>query len=316
MILYKLENNELQEIQTHRFDLEREIQSLVENNCSNLFNLKFIATEFTVGEFRLDTLAYDEESSSFVIIEYKNTQNYSVIDQGYSYLSVMLDRRSDFILKYNEVTNSSLRSSDIDWTQSRVIFISPSFNKYQINSINYRDVPFELYEIKKFQNNIVGIQQIKGTSNNRIEIFADADAEIQEVANQINVYVESHHLERTNAQCQQLWESIKEYFLNLGDTTINVKRHYISIKRNNRAVCFTHFQQNNLRINILLGYQLADGSRSAGFFEISDPMQLGESRESLDRNGVTTYERSFYPQDSSNYDYMIAMLKQKYDALA
>ena len=75
MILYKLENNELQEIQTHRFDLEREIQSMVENNCSNLFNLKFIASEFTVGEFRLDTLAYDEESSSFVIIEYKNTQN-------------------------------------------------------------------------------------------------------------------------------------------------------------------------------------------------------------------------------------------------
>ena len=316
MILYKLENNELQEIQTNRFDLEREIQSMVENNCSHLFNLKFVASEFTVGEFRLDTLAYDEESSSFVIIEYKNTQNYSVIDQGYSYLSVMLDRRSDFILKYNEVTNSTLRSADIDWTQSKVIFISPSFNKYQINSINYRDVPFELYEIKKFQNDIVGIQQIKGTSNNRIEIFADADAEIQEVAGQINVYVESHHLERTNNQCQQLWESIKEYFLNLGDTTINVKRHYISIKRNNRAVCFTHFQQNNLRINVLLGYQLADGSRNAGFFEISDPMQLGESRESVDRNGVTTYEHSFYPQDSSNYDYMIAMLRQKYDALA
>ena len=52
------------------------------------------------------------------------------------------------------------------------------------------------------------------------------------------------------------------------------------------------------------------------FFEISDPVQLGESRESVDRNEVTTYEHSFYPQDSSNYDYMIAMLKQKYDALA
>ena len=53
-----------------------------------------------------------------------------------------------------------------------------------------------------------------------------------------------------------------------------------------------------------------------GFFEISDPMLLDESRESVDRNGVTTYEHSFYPQDSSNYDYIIAMLKQKYDALA
>jgi len=313
MILYKLESNELQEIQTQRFDLEQEIQSMVENNCSNLFNLKFIASEFTVGEFRLDTLAYDEESTSFVIIEYKNTQNFSVIDQGYSYLSVMLDRRSDFILKYNEVTNSSLRGSDIDWTQSKVIFISPSFNKYQINSINYRDVPFELYEIKKFQNNIVGIQQIKGTSNNRIETFLPDRDEGDPPP--FVVYVESHHLDRTNAQCKQLWENIKEYFLNLGDTSLNVKRNYISIKRNNRAVCFIHFQQNNLRINVLKGYQLADGSRNAGFIEISDPMQIGESRESVDRNGVTTFEYSFYPQDSSNYDYIIAMLRQKYDAL-
>lgn len=316
MILYKLENNELQEIQTHRFDLEREIQSMVENNCSHLFNLKFIASEFTVGEFRLDTLAYDEESSSFVIIEYKNTQNYSVIDQGYSYLSVMLDRRSDFILKYNEVTNSTLRSADIDWTQSKVIFISPSFNKYQINSINYRDVPFELYEIKKFQNDIVGIQQIKGTSNNKIEIFADADNEIQSVANEIRVYTETQHVQKTNAHCQQLWEKIKEYFLNLGDTSINAKQHYVSIKRNTRAVCFTHFNQTNLRINVLMGYQYADGSRRQGFFEINDPLQLGEVKEYASQNGEVTFEYSFYPENEENFDYMIAMLKQKYDALA
>ena len=311
MILYKLENNELQEIQTHRFGLEREIQSMVENNCSNLFNLKFIVSEFTVGEVRLDTLTFDEESSSFVIIEYKNTQNYSVIDQGYSYLSVMLDRRSDFILKYNEVTNSTLRSTEIDWTQSKVIFISPSFSRYQINSINYRDVPFELYEIKKFQNNIVGIQQTKGTSNNRIETFPEPDT----IPPDLVVYGESDHLERTNPQCQQLWENIKEYFLNLGDTAINIKKHYISIKRNNRAVFFTHFQANNLRIHVLLGYINPDGTRSNSFFEINDPTELGERRESVDINGIRTNEYVLTPDGNSNLDYLIAMLKQKYNSL-
>jgi len=43
MILYKLENNELQEIQTHRFDLECDVQSLVENNCSNLLQLNLLS---------------------------------------------------------------------------------------------------------------------------------------------------------------------------------------------------------------------------------------------------------------------------------
>jgi len=74
MDLYKIKNNKLEEINKESFNLEKDIQSLVENNLETLFNLEFISTEFSVGDFRIDTLSYDNENNNFVIIEYKKDQ--------------------------------------------------------------------------------------------------------------------------------------------------------------------------------------------------------------------------------------------------
>ena len=46
-------------------------------------------------------------------------------------MSVMLNNKSDFILEYNERKNKSLKRDEVDWSQSRIIFISPSFNTYK-----------------------------------------------------------------------------------------------------------------------------------------------------------------------------------------
>jgi hypothetical protein len=69
----------------------------------------------------------DNESKAFVIIEYKNDRNFSVVDQGMAYLSFMLNNKADFILEYNESPHSSpnLKREEVDWSQSRTIFISP-----------------------------------------------------------------------------------------------------------------------------------------------------------------------------------------------
>ena len=152
MRLFQVKKNILTPIQRDSFKLELDIQGLVEANLETLFQLEYITSEFTVGEFRLDTLAFDNESNSFVIVEYKKGHSYSVVDQGYSYLSVAVNNKADFILEYNEKTGKQLKRDDVDWSASRVIFIAPSFNSYQKNSVNFRDVPFELWEIRKFED--------------------------------------------------------------------------------------------------------------------------------------------------------------------
>ena len=61
-----------------------------------------------------------------------------------TYLKLLRDRRADFILKYNEIKGTNYNISDIDISQSKVIFFSPYYNKYQIYSSDYQNIPFIL----------------------------------------------------------------------------------------------------------------------------------------------------------------------------
>ena len=121
------ENNELKQ---KDFKNEKELQTFFERNIETIFGCKLIDTEFSVGNFRIDSLAFDEETKSFRIIEYKNVRNASLVDQGYTYLKLMLERKADFVLQYNIKTKLSLTIKDIDWSQSRIIFVSPIFTVY------------------------------------------------------------------------------------------------------------------------------------------------------------------------------------------
>ena len=105
MKLFKLNSGQLSKVKSVPFDLEKNIQKLVEQNVSTLFDIEFVKSELTFGSFRFDTLCFDNETNSFVIIEYKKGSSYSVIDQGYTYLSLLLNNKSDFILEYNETLN-------------------------------------------------------------------------------------------------------------------------------------------------------------------------------------------------------------------
>ena len=82
MDLYNLKKSKLEEVQRLSFYLEKNIQSLVKENVETHFNLKFIHSEFTIGEFRLDLLCYNNENNLFAVIEYKGRGSYFVIYQG------------------------------------------------------------------------------------------------------------------------------------------------------------------------------------------------------------------------------------------
>jgi RecB family endonuclease NucS len=133
MKLFDIRKNKVEEVEQLPFKLERDIQNLIEPNLDTFFGLKFIKSEFTVDKYRVDTLCFNEESNSFVIIEYKKGNSYSVIDQGYTYLQLLLNHKSDFLLILSQSFNKVMRVEEIDWSQSRILFISPSFNSYQKN---------------------------------------------------------------------------------------------------------------------------------------------------------------------------------------
>src|SRR3990167_4831082 len=160
MAIYSIKNRKLSFIEETNFKLEKDIQEICEENLNQLFGLQIVKSQFVFQNFRIDTLAFDPKSKSFIVIEYKKDKNFSVIDQGYAYLSLLLNNKADFILEYNENCKASLKRDDIEWSQTRVIFIAQTFTQYQIQSINFKDLPIELWEIKKYSNETISFSQI------------------------------------------------------------------------------------------------------------------------------------------------------------
>jgi len=314
MDLYKIKNGSLEEINNESFDLEKDIQSLVEKNLETLFNLEFVSTEFTIGEFRLDTLCYDNDTNSFVIIEYKRGSSYSVIDQGYSYMSTMLNNKSDFILEYNERKDTTLKRDEIDWSQSRIIFISQSFNTYQKNSVNFKDVPFELWEIKKFSNNTISLNQYKSSSKESIKnIEGGEDTIIKGVNKEVKLYDEEHHTDKVDSKTLELWFNLKQRLLEFDNVELKYTKYYIRLVYDNQNLCELKFRKGRMEISVHRGITYQDDRQSTNFFTWDDPKQISKSSSWTWKSG-NKGNVYIVQYDKINLDYILFLIKQKYDS--
>ena len=289
MNLYHLKSSSLASIPQEEFKLEKDLQHIVESNLETLFGLTFVSSEFSLGEFRLDTLAYDEENNAFVIIEYKKRNNASVIDQGYSYLSLMLNNKAEFILEFNEKRHQTLKRNEINWSSSRVLFISPSFNRYQKNSVNFKDIPFELWEIKRFAGGIISIDQVLATSKESIEqITTSQDSSvITQVSSEIQVHREEDHIAKLSPAMREVWDMLRANLEDWPESSFYARQPYIGFKRGNKTACFIHFQRNALRIDIARGEKTEEGERSSNFFDLKDLQKFAKEMNWTSQSGRT-----------------------------
>ena len=316
MDLYKINNNQLEPIDNKSFDLEKDIQGLIEKNVETLFNLEFISSEFVVGDFRLDSLCFDNEINSFVVIEYKKGSSYSVIDQGYSYMSIMLNNKSDFILEYIEKTGKSIKKSEVDWSQSKIIFVSPSFNSYQKNSINFKDVPFELWEIKKFSNNTISLNQYLSTSKESIQkLEGNKNSVIKDVGKEVKIFEEEEHTTKCNKELLLKWNQLRESLSELEGVEIVPKREYISLMMGNKTVSYFIFRKENIIVELGRGNVKTDGKKSRNYFDIDDPKNLTKERFWTWRDGTKGTLYVIRCNKNSDIDYTMFLIKQKYKNL-
>ncbi len=212
MPLFRCDKDVMSPIKSVPFVKEKDIQAITEKNIEAIFGFQFISTEFTVGNFRIDTVALDSESNSFILIEYKKSQNYSVIDQGYAYLSLMLNRKADFVLKYNQVFGKSEKPQSFDWSQSRVLFVSPAFTEFQIQAVDFKDIPIELWEVKAYEHDIVRYNRIgsKTGSQASIATVSKPNKTVNSVNRAIHVFTEEDLLENCSQEIRDLYYAVKE----------------------------------------------------------------------------------------------------------
>ena len=236
------------ELKQKDFKNEKELQNFFENNLERILGYRFIDSEFTVGDFRIDSLAFDEETKSFKIIEYKNVKNHSLVDQGYTYLKIMLERKADFVLQYNIKTKSSLTIQDIDWSQSRIIFVSPIYTAYQLNATDFKNIPVDLVKVTRYEEDIVEIDFIKKTSNVKVQDIK-MESEQNDVNKEVIVYTEEDHLAKASEEIKKVYEELKNRILELDDIDIEIKKYYIAFKGRTNIVDI-EFTKNKLKIDI------------------------------------------------------------------
>lgn len=238
--LFKLKNNKLSVIKERDLDLEAEMQSVVEGNLQNILSLEFVSSEFMLRGFRIDTLAFDKQVNAFVIIEYKKEKNFSVIDQGVSYMNLMVNNEAEFVLEYNEKTHQKLERKDVDWPQSRIIFISPEFNKYQQHAVGFRDLGIRLYQVKKYDEGIFSFDEIKPSESSKsIAIIAKSNPIARKVSEVIKTYTEEAVLEPASENNKSIYYELKKHVLELGnDIEVRPTKMYISYRRNKNFAGF------------------------------------------------------------------------------
>jgi predicted transport protein len=298
MALFKIDGK-LKAIKTIPFKLEKEIQDLTERDLDSILGLDFVKSEFSMNGFRLDTLAFDNETNAFVIIEYKRDKNFSVIDQGYAYLSLMLNNKADFILEYNEIKSKTLKRSDIDWSQSRVLFISTKFTNYQREAINFKDLPIELWEVKRYENNTISYEKIeKSGAQESIKTISKSDNEIDKVTSEIKVYSESDHLANVSDETKDLYDKLKSAILNFDNVEVKAKAKYIAFVAGSNFIDI-HPQKKAVKIWLNL---------SKG--DLDDPRGITRDVSATGHWGNGDYEIQI--TNDENIDYIMSLVKQSY----
>ena len=317
MQLFQNKDNQLNLLEKVSFKLEKNIQDLVETNIETIFDYQFVSSELTIGEFRIDTLAFDKQSNSFVIIEYKKGHSYSVVDQGYSYLSIMLNNKAEFILEYNEKNIQTLKRTDVDWASSKVIFIAPSFNAYQKNSINFKDVPFELWEIKQFEKGLVSFEQYIASSSESINKISkdNNNSVISRVSSEIKSMSEEDHINILNDSIKPIWKILREKLSSYPDTSFFSSKSYISWRKNSSTVCFIHFRNKEFRIDISRGIMSVDKKKSKRFFTLDDPKNIALEGNWTWKSGETGHSYKISFKNENDLDYLIYLLEQKYNSI-
>lgn len=296
--LYKIATS-LEPLKETPFKKERELQNLFETNLPQIMGLMLVKSECTIKNKRIDTLAFDPESKAFVIIEYKRDRNSSVVDQGFSYLSLMLQNKADFILEYNEQNpKNQLNRKEVDWSQSRVVFVSSDFTENQIEATNFKDIAIELYEVKRYGDHLLISPIQKSKAAESIKPITRQNKVYQSVTDEITVYTEDSLLNNKSEEIVVLYEKYKAAILNLTeDIEVKPLKRYIAFKKDRHNICDIKIQKAELKMMI----NLKKG-------ELDDPKRIMRDISSVGHFGNGDYEVKI--SNDKNLEYVMSLVKQ------
>jgi len=247
MPLFHRIDQEIKLVKPNNFVNEKELQTLVESNLKEIFNCKFIASEFSTGSVhggRIDTLALSEDNNP-VIIEYKVVESSQLINQSLYYLSWLFDHRGDYEIAVQKALNGN--DTTIDWSSIRVICIAPDYKKYDLHAVEVMGSNIELWQYRYFENGMLILEEIFkkslapthiGDSNEGKNPKMVEAGKKAAITRQTGVYSVEEHMEKINKNKLYLAQELEEYILSLDESVEEApKKNYIAFKLSQNFVC-------------------------------------------------------------------------------
>lgn len=244
MPLFTIAENQLCAVERHNFRLEKDLQTLIENNLRTVFNCRFIASEFATGSLhagRIDSLALSEDDNP-VIIEYKKVESSELINQSLYYLHWVQDHKGDFEIAVQKRLGNGVK---VDWSNIRVICIAPNYKKYDIHAVQVMNANIELWRYRLYKNQSLFLEEVfhnvKDTqgenevAKNPVMVEAGKKAAL---ARANNTYTFAEHLENKPGDIQSLMHAVREYMTTLDSSIEEVaKKYYIAYRTSQNIVC-------------------------------------------------------------------------------
>ncbi|MCI8434725.1 MAG: DUF91 domain-containing protein [Clostridia bacterium] len=214
--------------------LERELQTVIENNMQTFFGVTFLASEYsTTDGGRMDSIGIDENHCP-VIFEYKRSMKENVINQGLFYLNWLLDHKDSFKVLVIEKIGLE-EAGKIDWTMPRVVCIAGDFTKYDESAIKQMNRNISLIRYKKFGDELLMFEQVNETVTAGLP-----DPETAGRSRQDKTFDEQ--LESAERAINLLYADVRNYILSLGDdvTETHLKLYAAFKKIKNIATVVAH----------------------------------------------------------------------------
>ena len=204
-------NGKVKEYQSGNVTLEKELQTVIENNMETFFGVTFLASEYkTTDGGRMDSIGIDENHCP-VIFEYKRSMKENVINQGLFYLNWLLDHKDSF--KVLVIEKLGLKEADkIDWTMPRVVCIAGDFTKYDESAIKQMNRNVSLIRYKKFGSDLLMLEHI---NENVATAIPDTDTQTTKTKSTDKTFDEQ--LKTADESVKTLYQDLTNYILSLGD---------------------------------------------------------------------------------------------------
>lgn len=256
------------------FENEYSLHQLTQKHLKELFGLKLVASEKQLNRLRVDNLAFDTKTSSFVIIEYKNKLDENVLNQVQGYHDLILENDEE----YAKLVDETVKFENI-----QIMIIGPEFSETQIE--NAKD-NISLWQVSLFDDGKVEYLNLKTNELKILKIDLDELKITEEML-----------LEDKSEYMKDLYFNLKDNILNeFNDVKIRPMVDQFSLRVNDKLICVVVFLK--LGFNIYIYSDSLDNAEDT--IDISDKSTGGNAKYNFKYNS------------NNDYNYFLDLFKQTY----